>query len=127
MLIEYLEQLRKQPVEVRKKYTLFFTTVITTCIVLIYVISLFINGLGTRSLDKENLESEISKEKTVSKMFESSNVFIDNVDIIAPKKENNEWSQDFEEFDLQTQTASSSSIYETEEKDTVFSTSTIFQ
>jgi len=94
MIIEYIEQLRKQPAEIRRRYALFFTSVVTVVIVLIYVTSLFINSLGTRSVDDRKTATEKSEEQSISNMFNSSNVFVNEGEVVN-KKEQSTWKDEF--------------------------------
>ena len=113
MIIKYLENLRKQSPEVRKTYALFFTTVITATIVAIWVVTIYINNLGTRSVDET--DNNPNKKQTTSDLFESSNTFVDDKETTNSNLRE-DWTQDLRQFDDESLTKSP---FQTDEVKTV--------
>jgi hypothetical protein len=79
MLLSYIEQLRNQPASVRKRFAVVFATIVTVLVVLVYLLTLYLNSLGTRSLEpKETDTSELRENNNTAKtQFDSSNEFLE--------------------------------------------------
>jgi hypothetical protein len=105
MLLEYIENLRNKPSEVKKTYTLVFTISITFFIVLIWFMSYFLGLLGTRAPDdffgsvKENTQpQDESNPNSISNLFNESNQFLKD-DNSASEGTNEGWVKDLQKID----------------------------
>lgn len=75
----------------RKSYTLFFSIGITVCIVLVYLVSVYLTVLGKR-LPEEQKERYASEESgSVRELFDESNVFTKGVQLKDKKTLEETW------------------------------------
>ena len=98
MFLEYFDNLREKPKDVRKRYALFFTCILTGLIVLIWVGSILISNYGSRSPDSGTVTVDTDGNGQVTDtttLFNSSNTFME--DGGADFSEQNNW-----EMELQT-------------------------
>jgi predicted PurR-regulated permease PerM len=113
MIFSYLEKLRRKPVEVRRTYTLVITIVITSVVVLIWLLFAYINSFGTRPTEGERVNDESSQ--TLTDLFEQSNEFLDNVNENTYIEDSNDWTQQLQQFHddslfIESQPAATSSL-----------------
>lgn len=87
MLLTFIENLKRQPKDVRKNYTLLIASGATLIIVCFYLLAMYFGALGTRS---RNIETEeVKKNTTTGDLFNASNVFYDKGNVDAEKTNTN--------------------------------------
>ena len=77
MFLEYFDNLREKPKDVRKRYAFFFTSVLTGLIVLIWIGGILISNYGSRSPDSGVDTDGNGQTEDITTLFNSSNTFME--------------------------------------------------
>lgn len=99
MFLEYFDTLREKPKDVRKRYAFFFTSLITGFIVLVWIGTIIVTNYGSRPPETLATDEE-QEEVSVTKLFNSSNAFIEGeiefTNNDSAWEEEDVWEQEFE-------------------------------
>jgi len=76
MLFKYLENVRREPYEVRKTHAIFITVTLTGMVVFVWLLGFLFNYLGTRDLRSEEL-GIVDEESKITTLFNNANSFMD--------------------------------------------------
>ena len=77
MFLEYFDNLREKPKDVRKRHALFLTSIITGIVVLIWIAGILISNYGSRSPDSGVDTDGNGQTEDITTLFNSSNTFME--------------------------------------------------
>jgi|GEM_PF-5214351 len=75
MLIEYIEHIRAQPLEARRRFALYVSTVVTALVVVVWLGLMFAGAWAQRD-PEERGEAQPESEPTTQERFQSANSFL---------------------------------------------------